>query len=68
MPATIDTTPGAAMAPAKSKGERHRSADLAAHPVPNGREEDWRFTPLRALQPLLTGVDATAPTFCEMAQ
>ena len=58
MPATIDSTPGAAFIPAASKGERLRSADLADHPIPNGREEDWRFTPLAALRPIL---DAQAP-------
>ncbi len=28
------------------------SADLADHPVPSGREENWRFTPLRRLRGL----------------
>jgi hypothetical protein len=32
---------------------RTASADLADHPVPDGREEDWRFTPLRRLRGLL---------------
>ena len=31
------------------------SFDLADHPVPNGREEVWRFTPLRRLRGLLDG-------------
>jgi Fe-S cluster assembly protein SufD len=31
---------------------RVASADLADHPVPTGREEDWRFTPLRRLRGL----------------
>ena len=33
------------------------SADLADHPVPSGREEAWRFTPLRRLR----GLDVDAP-------
>ena len=38
------------------------SFDLADHPVPNGREEVWRFTPLKRLRGLhaeavLTGTD-----------
>jgi Fe-S cluster assembly protein SufD len=33
------------------------SADLAAHPVPSGREENWRFTPMRRLR----GLEADAP-------
>ncbi len=31
------------------------SFDLADHPVPSGREEVWRFTPLRRLRGLLDG-------------
>jgi Fe-S cluster assembly protein SufD len=31
------------------------SFDLADHPVPGGREEVWRFTPLRRLRGLLAG-------------
>ncbi|MEP6560045.1 MAG: Fe-S cluster assembly protein SufD [Nakamurella sp.] len=33
------------------------SADLADHPVPSGKEENWRFTPLRRLR----GLEADAP-------
>ena len=29
------------------------SWELADHPLPNGREEIWRFSPLRAMRPLL---------------
>ncbi len=32
----------------------HRSYDPADFPVPNGREEEWRFTPLRRLRGLHT--------------
>ena len=31
------------------------SFDLADHPVPNGREEVWRFTPLKRMRGLLDG-------------
>lgn len=35
-----------------SPAERFTSRDPEAFPVPTGREEDWRFTPLRKLRPL----------------
>lgn len=46
------------------------SYDLADHPVPKGREETWRFTPLKRLRGILDGEasearlkwDATVPT------
>ena len=34
------------------------SFDLADHPVPRGREEEWRFTPLRRLRGLHDGTAA----------
>jgi len=34
------------------------SYDLADHPLPTGREEVWRFTPLKRLRGLLQGGDA----------
>jgi Fe-S cluster assembly protein SufD len=34
------------------------SFDLADHPVPQGREEEWRFTPLRRLRGLHDGTAA----------
>ncbi len=36
------------------------SFDLADHPVPTGREEVWRFTPLRRLRGMLDGTPSTA--------
>ncbi len=40
------------------------SFDLADHPVPNGREEVWRFTPQHRVRPLLAdGVGAGELTF-----
>lgn len=35
------------------------SFELADHPVPNGREEVWRFTPLKRLRGLLDGRPST---------
>ena len=43
---------GAAPVPGDSRGERHRSTDPAEFPVPTGREEEWRFTPLHRLRNL----------------
>ena len=40
-----------------SRLHEHRSADLADFPVPTGREEEWRFTPLRRLR----GLQGDAP-------
>ena len=40
-----------------SRLHEHHSADLADFPVPTGREEEWRFTPLRRLR----GLHADAP-------
>jgi len=36
------------------------SFDLADHPMPSGREEVWRFTPLKRLRGLLDGVPSDA--------
>ncbi|MCA1783392.1 MAG: Fe-S cluster assembly protein SufD [Dermatophilaceae bacterium] len=46
------------MVPDTSRGERRRSFEVADFPVPSGREEEWRFTPLD----LLGGVLSDAPT------
>jgi Fe-S cluster assembly protein SufD len=35
-----------------SRLHEHRSFDVADFPVPTGREEEWRFTPLRRLRSL----------------
>jgi Fe-S cluster assembly protein SufD len=39
--------------PAASRAERQVSFDLADFPPPTGREEEWRFTPLDRMAPLL---------------
>ncbi len=36
------------------------SFDLADHPVPNGREEVWRFTPVKRLRGILEGTPSDA--------
>jgi Fe-S cluster assembly protein SufD len=41
--------------PAADRGERLRGTDPASFPVPTGREEDWRFTPLARLRGLHDG-------------
>ena len=41
--------------PAASAGERFTSYDVEAFEVPGGREENWRFTPLRRLRGLHDG-------------
>ncbi|WNV73899.1 Fe-S cluster assembly protein SufD [Geodermatophilus sp. DSM 44513] len=42
-------------APTGSPAERFTSTDPDAFGVPTGREEDWRFTPMRRIRPLLDG-------------
>jgi Fe-S cluster assembly protein SufD len=37
-----------------SRLHEHRSYDVADFPVPTGREEEWRFTPLRRLRAIHT--------------
>ncbi|MER7113714.1 Fe-S cluster assembly protein SufD [Saccharomonospora azurea] len=44
-----------AVVPALSRGERFTSYDVAAFEVPSGREENWRFTPLKRLRGLHDG-------------
>jgi Fe-S cluster assembly protein SufD len=43
---------GSGLKPIGSAGERFTSYDLEAFEVPSGREENWRFTPLRRLRGL----------------
>ncbi|WP_134773461.1 Fe-S cluster assembly protein SufD [Ornithinimicrobium flavum] len=44
--------------PDESRAARHRSFDVETFPVPTGREEEWRFTPVDRLG----GVLSDAPT------
>ena len=43
----------AAFVPDQSRAERTRSYAVADFPMPTGREEDWRFTPVDRIRPLL---------------
>ncbi|MDF9715256.1 Fe-S cluster assembly protein SufD [Nocardioides sp. ChNu-153] len=60
----IDETPAAARAVETGKVSSHLhpepSYDLALHPVPTGREEIWRFTPLKRLRGLLDDAPSDA--------
>ncbi len=49
------------MAPPKTRSQSLRSFDVAAFPALTGREEEWRFTPLKRLRGLAT-MDAPAAT------
>src|SRR5690625_4453009 len=42
--------------PEASRGDRATSFALADFPPPTGREEDWRFSPMNRLAPLMSGV------------
>jgi Fe-S cluster assembly protein SufD len=44
-----------AVVPQSSRGERFTSYDVEAFEVPGGREENWRFTPMRRLRGLHDG-------------
>ncbi|MYW94793.1 Fe-S cluster assembly protein SufD [Amycolatopsis rubida] len=44
-----------AVIPAASRAERFTSYDVAAFEVPGGREENWRFTPMKRLRGLHDG-------------
>jgi Fe-S cluster assembly protein SufD len=44
--------------PADARVEQHASFDVADFPVPTGREEEWRFTPLDRLRGLHDGTAA----------
>ncbi|MEU7871604.1 Fe-S cluster assembly protein SufD [Dactylosporangium sp. NPDC049140] len=52
-----------ALVPPKTRAQQVRSFDVNDFPVLNGREEEWRFTPLKRLRGLDTAVfsGATAP-------
>ncbi|MGH8795089.1 MAG: Fe-S cluster assembly protein SufD [Stackebrandtia sp.] len=51
---------GAGESPPKTKSQLLRSYDPADFPALNGREEEWRFTPLRRLRGLHDGTDDPA--------
>ncbi|HYS40177.1 MAG TPA: Fe-S cluster assembly protein SufD [Pseudonocardiaceae bacterium] len=45
--------------PNATRAERFASFDVDAFEIPGGREEDWRFTPMKRLHGLHTGAVAT---------
>ncbi|WP_040339683.1 Fe-S cluster assembly protein SufD [Candidatus Blastococcus massiliensis] len=47
-------------APTGSPAERFTSTDPDAFGVPTGREETWRFTPMKRIKPLLDGAPSEA--------
>ncbi len=49
----ITTERPAAVVPDQSRAERTTSFDVADFPMPTGREEDWRFTPIDRIGVLL---------------
>jgi Fe-S cluster assembly protein SufD len=49
----VGVKPSTPRKPADVRPERVRSTDPDAFGVPTGREEEWRFTPLERLRPLL---------------
>jgi Fe-S cluster assembly protein SufD len=48
------TDSDAAFVPDQSRAERPTSFEVATFPIPTGREEEWRFTPVDRLRSLLT--------------
>src|SRR6266496_817902 len=55
-----------AVVPAASRAARFASFDVDAFEVPGGREEIWRFTPMRRLRGLHSGVAATGVAAVEV--
>src|SRR5882724_11232482 len=54
VPASVATVP-----PPKTKSQALRSYDVADFPALTGREEEWRFTPLKRLRGLADGAPAS---------
>lgn len=52
------TDSAATLVPEQSRAERTRSYAVADFPMPTGREEDWRFTPVDRLRSLLKDEDS----------
>lgn len=66
----VPANPMAAGVPAAGHGGSSlhvvASTDLADHPVPTGREEDWRFTPLRRIRGLLEHIGTDGKVVVEI--
>jgi len=56
----VGVKPSTPRQPADVRPERTRSFDVEAFPVPTGREEEWRFTPLDRFRVLLDGAPSDA--------
>ncbi|CAN5127768.1 Fe-S cluster assembly protein SufD [soil metagenome] len=56
----VGVKPSTPRSPADVRPERIRSTDPEAYGAPTGREEEWRFTPLDRLRPLLDGAPSDA--------
>src|SRR5882762_5176675 len=65
----VTTTPHShgAVVPQSSRAEWFTSFDVNAFEVPGGREEIWRFTPMKRLRGLHTGVAATGSATIEVS-
>ncbi len=60
------TAAGAVAVPQTSRRERFTSYEVEAFEVPGGREEQWRFTPLRRLRELHRGVPTSGRAAVEV--
>jgi Fe-S cluster assembly protein SufD len=49
---------GVGVIPEASRAARATSFDVTDFPVPTGREEEWRFSPVDRLAPLFAGATA----------
>ncbi|RZS43336.1 iron-regulated ABC transporter permease protein SufD [Herbihabitans rhizosphaerae] len=58
---------GQRTSPTASRAEWFSSYDVEAFEVPSGREEIWRFTPMKRLSGLHTGVEATGQSTVDVA-
>ena len=56
----VGVRPSTPRSPADVRPLRLRSADPDAFVVPTGREEEWRFTPIDRVRPLLDGAPSSA--------
>lgn len=59
------TDSAAAFVPDQSRAERKTSFDVADFPMPHGREEDWRFTPVDKLTAVLSDKASAADAVSE---
>src|SRR5690349_25068018 len=67
--AALSTQPHShgAVVPVASRAEHFTSFDVDAFEVPGGREEIWRFTPMKRLRGLHSGVAATGTAKIEVS-